>query len=115
MAEIFGATTILNSSSAGAGAWFTLHPKVGNLTFQSLTTGTSVGDVVSSTVTIEASNDGVNALATVLGTVTLSTDSPASDGIAVNANWKYMRANQTAISASTGIKTTVIANGQIRS
>lgn len=115
MAEIMSTETILNSSSTGAGSWFQLNPKLGNATFQVLTTGSSVGDVVAATVTIEASNDGVNPLATVLGTVTLSTNSPASDGIAINANWKYVRANQTSISASTGIKTSVFANGQVRS
>ena len=115
MAQIHGNQTILSSSATGAGDWYQQNPQLGNTTFQVLTTGTSVGDAVSATVTFEASNDGVNALKTVLGTVTLSTSSPACDGIAINANWKYVRANQTAISASTGIKTTVFANGQVRS
>jgi len=114
MTILHGATQIFSSSSTGAGTWFQLNPRSGNTTFQSVTTGSSVGDTVTSTVVIEGSNDGVNPLKTVLGTVTHSTASPASDGFAIDANWKWVRAKQTAISTSTGIKTKVIANFQMR-
>lgn len=46
------------------------------------------------TVVIEASNDGVNAIATALGTVTLG--AAGSDGFATDAPWKYVRARVTA-------------------
>jgi len=115
MAEIHGSQQIFSSSSTGAGDWYQLNPKLGNTTFQVLTTGSSAGALVSSVCAFQASNDGVNPLATVLGTVTLSSAaSPASDGLAINANWKYVRVNMTSISTSTGAKTTVLANGQVR-
>ena len=117
MAELHGAGTIFNSSSTGASTgWTQLNPKAGTVTFQARTTGSSVGALVSSVVQIQASNDGVTPLATVLGTITLSSAaSPASDGFTTDAAWKFVRANQTSISTSTGSKTSVIANAQVRS
>lgn len=55
---------------------------------------------VGATVTIEVSNDGVNVLATVMGTITLSGTATASDGFTTMAPWKYHRANITAISGT---------------
>lgn len=46
------------------------------------------------TVVFEVSNDGVNALATTLGTVTLA--AAGSDGFTTDAPWKYVRARITA-------------------
>jgi hypothetical protein len=113
MAEIHGATTIFSSSSTGAGDWYQLNPKLGNTTFQMLTTGSTAGKLITASVDIQASNNKVTPLATALGTISLSSAaSPASDGLAINANWKYVRVNLTAV--STG-KIEVMANGQVRS
>lgn len=46
------------------------------------------------TVVIDVSNDGVNAAATALGTITLG--GAGSDGFTTNAPWKYVRARVTA-------------------
>jgi len=46
------------------------------------------------TVVFDVSNDGVNAVATVLGTVTLA--AAGSDGFTTDAPWKYIRARATA-------------------
>ena len=46
------------------------------------------------TVILEVSNDGVNPVATSLGTVTLA--GAGSDGFVCNASWKYIRARVTA-------------------
>ena len=45
------------------------------------------------TVVFDVSNDGVNAIATTLGTVTLA--AAGSDGFVCNAPWKYIRARVT--------------------
>lgn len=73
-----------------------------------LTSGTPTGDwilkdaplsaiqVVSTdaaTVVFEGSNDGTNAVATALGTVTLV--GAGSDGFVINHPWKYIRARVT--------------------
>lgn len=92
---------ILASSSTGAGSWYRRHPKMAKLTFQVVHVGTSAGATVGSTVVIEASNDGVNALATVLGTVALAGDTPQSDGFAIDAPWEYYRAKINSIVAAT--------------
>ena len=46
------------------------------------------------TVVFDVSNDGVNAIATALGTVTLAAS--GSDGFTTDAPWKYIRARATA-------------------
>lgn len=66
-------------------------------TFQAVVSGTGA---VTATVTIEYSNDGVNALSTVGGTITLSGTTTASDGFTSDAPWKYVRANVTAVSGT---------------
>lgn len=53
------------------------------------------------TVVIEASNDGVNAIATALGTVTLA--GAGSDGFTTDAPWKYIRARVTANSGTVNV------------
>lgn len=73
-------------------------------TFQATVTGTGA---VSATVLIDASNDGTNWCSTVLGTITLSGTTSASDGFTTTAPWKYVRARVTAIS---GTGATVTAN-----
>jgi hypothetical protein len=53
------------------------------------------------TVVFEVSNDGVNACATPLSTVTLA--AAGSDGFATNAAWKYVRARITANSGTINV------------
>lgn len=80
----------------GAGAF--LYKDSPEATFQATVTGTGA---VTATVTIEFSNDGVNALSTVGGTITLSGTTTSSDGFTTAAApWKYWRANVTAISGT---------------
>lgn len=53
------------------------------------------------TVVFDVSNDGVNAVATPIGTVTLA--GAGSDGFATNAAWKYIRARITANSGTVNV------------
>lgn len=55
---------------------------------------------VSATVVIEVSNDASYAVATPLGTITLSGTTSSSDGFTTDAPWKYMRARISAISGT---------------
>lgn len=68
-----------------------------NTTFQAIIIGTGA---VTATVVIDASNDGVNWVSTVLGTITLSGTNSASDGFTTNAPWKYVRARVTALTGT---------------
>lgn len=95
-----GGQSILTSSSSGAGDWYRVNPKLGKLTFQVTHTGTSVGATVGSTTVIEVSNDGVNAVGTVAGTVAFSGDSPQSNGFALDAHWEYVRAKIQSVAAT---------------
>lgn len=96
-----GGQVILASSSTGAGDWYRVHPKLGKLTFQVTHTGTSVGTTIGSTTVIEASNDGVNALATVLGTIAIAGSDVKADGFATDAHWEYIRAKINSVQAAT--------------
>lgn len=53
------------------------------------------------TVVFEVSNDGTNAVATALGTVTLA--AAGSDGFTTDAPWKFVRARITANSGAVSI------------
>jgi len=66
-------------------------------TFQATVQGTGA---VSATVVIDVSNDGVNWVSTVMGTITLSGTTSSSDGFTSDAPWKYVRARVTAISGT---------------
>jgi hypothetical protein len=59
---------------------------------------------IGATVVIQGSNDGVNAVSTVLGTITLSGTTVASDGFTTNAPWKWVRA---VVSAPSGTITSI--------
>lgn len=106
-----GTVTILTSTSTGSGSWYRLHPNVRNVTFQGLANGSSVGVTAASAINIEASNDGTNALATKLGTITLNGAAPYSDGFTVDAHWEYVRATITAITTADST-CSVIASAQ---
>jgi hypothetical protein len=73
------------TASTFTGAW--MYKASPNTTIQVVATAAA-------TVVIEVSNDGVNAIATALGTVTLA--GAGSDGFVTNAPWKYIRARATA-------------------
>lgn len=114
-----GPTTILNSSSSGYGNWFRVHPKLRELTFQAVHTGSSVGATVASTIIVQASNDGVNPLQTTagstvdaLGTIVLNGGSPQSAGFAINAGWQFVRAGM--LSAPSSGSVTVTVGGGLR-
>lgn len=66
-------------------------------TIQATVSGTGA---VGATVVIEVSNDGVNALGTSAGTITLSGTTSASDGFVTDSSWKYIRARITAVSGT---------------
>lgn len=93
-----GVQSMLNSSSTGPGSWYRVHPQVRNITFQATITGSSVGVTVSSTIYVEGSNDGSNAVGTKLATIALSGGSPQSDGFTLDAHWEYVRFNTNSIS-----------------
>ena len=57
------------------------------------------------TVVFEVSNDGTNAIATTLGTVTLA--AAGSDGFTTDAPWKYIRARVTANSGTVTVTMSV--------
>ena len=82
-------------TTTGAGSF--LYKDSPNATFQAIVSGTGA---VSATVDIEYSNDGVNALDTVGGTITLSGTTSNTDGFTSTAPWKFVRANVTAISGT---------------
>lgn len=107
------ATNIMTAkTNTGAGsfrAWNNLANGSNQITFQATVSGTGA---VSATVDIEVSNDGVNVVDTVAGTIALSGTTSDSDGITVDAPWGFWRANVTAISG-TGAAVTVTANGAI--
>ena len=84
-----GATTV------APGGWH--YKDAPQAAFQATVTGTGA---VTATVTIEYSNDGVNALSTVGGTITLSGTNTNSDGFTSDTPWKFVRANVTAISGT---------------
>lgn len=57
------------------------------------------------TVEFEVSNDGINAVDTLLGTVTLA--GAGSDGFTTDAPWKYIRAVVTANSGTVNVTMSV--------
>src|SRR5690242_1869997 len=79
---------------ATTGSW--LYKDSPYSTFQATVNGTGA---IGATVAIQVSNDGINAISTVLGTITLSGTTVASDGFSSTSSWKYVRA---VISAPSG-------------
>jgi hypothetical protein len=70
--------------------------------FQGIVTGSGS---ITATITIQVSNDGINAVNTSAGVITLSGTAPQSDGfITSNAPWKYVRA---VVTGATGTITQV--------
>jgi len=65
--------------------------------FQATVSGTGA---VAATVVFDVSNDGIYAVETALGTVTLTGTTSSSDGFTTDAPWKFIRARVTAISGT---------------
>lgn len=101
-----GQNTIQSTTAAAVGQWYWVHPKLRNLTFQVLHTGTSVGTSVGSTTYIEVSNDGVNVLNSKAGTVVMGNVSPldispACDGFTLDAHYNYVRSRVNSMTTGT--------------
>lgn len=96
------AVKILNAAT-GTGAGEIHEPFGTSWTIQA--TGTTSAGAGSSTTQIQLSDDGVNFVLFCTITLTLSTTS-STDACAIDAAWRYVRANVTAISG-TGAQTTV--------
>ena len=102
---------VLNQGGLGAGAWIQVvkaqdgsgAPKVA---FQATQSGSGS---VTSTITIEVSNDAIATVGTVACTITLSGTAPQSDGCTTSFGWAFVRANVTAKTGS-GSTVTVWAN-----
>lgn len=106
-----GPQTILNSSSTGPGQWYRVHPAIRNITFQAIATAS--GATVGSTLVIEASNDGINPLATVMATISLNSSSTiASDGFTLDSHYEYVRAKT--LSLTTGTLSVIAAAHMIK-
>lgn len=82
-------------TTTDTGDW--IYKDAPKTTIQATVTGTGA---VTATVVIDCSNDGVNACATALGTISLSGTTSASDGFTTDAPWKFIRARTTAISGT---------------
>ena len=102
-----GQTLVLSSSSTGAGAWIPVRPNIRNISYQATIVGSSVGAAVSGVVNLEVSNDGINAIQTILGAITLSSGStifpavsPAADGFTMDTHWSWVRANVQSLTGS---------------
>jgi hypothetical protein len=88
--------TILSAATAtGAGSSKELQD--GIKTIQASMSGTGS---ISATVVIEVSNDNVNWLSESDSTLSLTGTTTASAGLMMSVNWKYLRANVTAISGT---------------
>lgn len=89
-------TLMTGQTSTGAGGW--KYKDSPHSTFQAVVSGSGA---VTATVSIEVSNDGINACSTAAGTITLSGTTSSSDGFtSQHSPWKYVRANVTAISGT---------------
>lgn len=99
---------MLSAVATGAGPTFNL-PEDGLQTFQA--SGTTTSGAGAATIVIQVSNDNSNWITAGTITLTLGT-SATTDGFALSANWKHVRANLTAISG-TGAAVTVFANDLI--
>jgi hypothetical protein len=83
------------TTTTTTGPW--MYKDAPQSSFQVVVTGTGT---VSTTVQFYVSNDGQNACATPLGTITLSGTNVASDGFTTSAPWKFVQAVVSAISGT---------------
>lgn len=92
----------LGTLATATGPWIAT-----NSIYKSIQAVVSGTGTVTATVLIDVSNDGVNPLTTVAGTITLSGTTNNSDGFQMVNSWRYIRARVTAIS---GTSATVTVN-----
>jgi hypothetical protein len=85
----------VGTTSTTTGNWF--YKDAPKAAIQVVVVGTGA---VAATVVIEVSNDATYAIATALGTITVSGTTSASDGFTTDAPWKYIRARVTAVSGT---------------
>lgn len=85
-----------NVTTNSTGGW--KYKDSPHATFHAVLTGTGA---VTATITIEVSNDGVNAVSTAAGTITLNGSAPQSDGFTTqHSPWKYVRAVTTNVTGT---------------
>lgn len=100
------ATMLSGATATGAGS--TAGPaSSGEKSFQAVVSGTGA---VSATVEIQVSNDVSTLGWVVLGTITLSGTTTATDGFVSEGAWKYYRVNVSAISGTNATVTVISAN-----
>jgi hypothetical protein len=103
---------VLLQSTAGTtltvGSWFTVNPNVSNYSFQVVLTGSSDVSTATASVSIQASNDGVNPLPETIrtfATLSLTTNTVTTGGSCTGSSmagpWGYIRANLTSLTTST--------------
>jgi hypothetical protein len=96
-----GRVNLLTSTSTGIGAWQRIDRTLRNMEFQATMQGSSIGALVSGTVSIEVSEDGVNPIATKAGTIAFSSvATPAVDGFVIDTHHEYVRANLSSYSTA---------------
>ena len=95
--------TLVSSTTTTTGPW--VNQQSPNATIQASVVGTGA---VAAEVVIDVSNDGVNAVSTPLGTITLSGTTSDSDGFVSTAPWKYVRARVTSISGTSAVVTVLM-------
>lgn len=97
----------LLSAATATGAGSRLARKPGLTSVQAY--GTTSAGAGAATVAIEVSNDPDNAGWIVAGTIALTLATTSStDGLNINAAWRYVRANLTAISGTNASVTVVV-------
>jgi hypothetical protein len=100
--------TIMNAKqTTGAGTGYPLNNiyTKENKTFQISVAGSGA---VTATVAIEVSNDNVTYISDAYSTVSLSGTTSAAQGLVMEANWQYVRANVTAISGTSAAVTVIL-------
>lgn len=102
-----GQSLIFAATSTGPGNFVPIHPNIRNMTVQATMTGSSVAAPVAGSVSIQASNDGVNPIASTLGVINFNqAASPANDGFSIDTHYNYIRAvlagNTTGSTLSSG-------------
>jgi hypothetical protein len=83
------------TTTTATGNWY--YKDAPKAAIQAVVAGTGA---VTATIVVEVSNDGVNAISTALGTISLSGTTTSSDGFTTDAPWKYVRARITALTGT---------------
>jgi hypothetical protein len=99
-----GAVALQQATAVATAPWVKCYGP--SQSFQSVLTGTT--GAITATVLIEASMDGVNAIATPLATITLTgtAPTPVSDGFSTGLSaWAWIRSRVTVITAGATVTT----------